>query len=37
MKYLPDTHVIIWTVLVEAMTLITIDENIQKYDVPWVW
>jgi len=21
----------------EDMTIITIDENIQKYDVPWVW
>jgi hypothetical protein len=22
---------------VEELTIITIDENIQKYDVPWIW
>ena len=33
----PFDRLIIATALVEGMTLITIDENIQKYDVPWVW
>jgi len=22
---------------IEKMTIITTDENIQKYDVPWIW
>jgi len=22
---------------IEKMSIITSDENIQKYDVPWVW
>ena len=33
----PFDRLLISTVFVEKMTLITIDENIQKYDVPWVW
>ena len=33
----PFDRLIIATALVEEMTLITIDENIQKYDVSWVW
>jgi len=33
----PFDRLIISTALAEKMTLITIDENIQKYDVPWVW
>jgi len=34
MKYLLDTHA---TAMAEDMTIITMDENIQKYDVPTVW
>jgi len=33
----PFDRLIISTALAERMTLITIDENIQKYDVPWIW
>ena len=33
----PFDRLLISTALVEKMTLITMDENIQKYDVPWVW
>lgn len=33
----PFDRLIIATAIVEEMTLITIDENIQKYDVPWIW
>jgi len=33
----PFDGIIIATALSERMTLITGDENIQKYDVPWVW
>jgi len=33
----PFDRLIISTAIVEEMTLITIDENIHKYDVPWVW
>ena len=35
MKYLLDTHAVIW--YLEDLTIITIDENIQKYDVSWIW
>ena len=38
MRYLLDTHAALW--LFEGndkLTIITIDENIKKYDVPWVW
>jgi len=33
----PFDGIIIATALVENMTVITADENIQKYDVPWIW
>ena len=33
----PFDGIIIATALVEKMSLITADENVQKYDVPWVW
>jgi len=33
----PFDRLIIATAKVEDMTIITIDENIQKYDVSWVW
>jgi len=33
----PFDGIIIATALSEQMTIITADENIQKYEVPWVW
>jgi PIN domain nuclease of toxin-antitoxin system len=33
----PFDRLLISTALVENLTLITADENIRKYDVPWVW
>jgi len=33
----PFDGIIIATALVEKMSIITSDENIQKYDVLWVW
>jgi PIN domain nuclease of toxin-antitoxin system len=33
----PFDRLLIATAIAEGMTLITIDENIQKYDAPWVW
>ena len=33
----PFDRLLITTALVENLTLITADENIQKYDVDWVW
>ena len=33
----PFDRLLISTAIAEKMKLITIDENIQKYDVPWVW
>jgi len=33
----PFDRLIIATAIAEKMTIITIDENIQKYDVPWIW
>jgi len=33
----PFDRLLISTAKIEKMTLITIDENIQKYDVSWVW
>ena len=33
----PFDRLIISTALAEGLTIITIDENIQKYDVPWIW
>ena len=33
----PFDRLIISTALAEGLTIITADENIQKYDVPWIW
>ena len=33
----PFDRLLISTALAENLTIITIDENIQKYDVPWIW
>jgi len=33
----PFDRLIIATTITEDMTIITIDENIQKYDISWVW
>ena len=33
----PFDRLIISTAVSENLTLITADENVQKYDVPWVW
>jgi len=33
----PFDRLLISTALAEDFTIITIDENIQKYDVPWMW
>ena len=33
----PFDRLIISTAISEELTLITADENIQKYDVSWVW
>ena len=33
----PFDRMIISTAIAEELTIITIDENIQKYDVPWIW
>ena len=33
----PFDRLIIATAKAESMTILTADENIQKYDVPWVW
>jgi len=33
----PFDRLIIATALREGLTIVTIDENIQKYDVPWIW
>ena len=33
----PFDHMIIATALAEDLTIITTDENIQKYDVNWIW
>jgi len=33
----PFDGIIIATALSESMTIITGDENIQKYDVSWIW
>jgi len=33
----PFDRLLISTALVEGLTIITMDENIRKYDVPWVW
>ena len=33
----PFDRMLIATALTEDMTLMTVDENIHKYDVKWVW
>ena len=33
----PFDRLIISTALTDDLTIVTIDENIQKYDVPWIW
>jgi len=33
----PFDGIIIATAMLEKMTIVTADENIQKYDVPWTW
>ena len=33
----PFDRVMIATALAENLTIITADENIHKYDVPWIW
>jgi len=33
----PFDRLIIATAQATNMTLVTTDENIQKYDVPWIW
>ena len=33
----PFDRLLISTALVENLTIITIDENMQKYEVPWIW
>ncbi|MCL2378021.1 MAG: type II toxin-antitoxin system VapC family toxin, partial [Defluviitaleaceae bacterium] len=33
----PFDGIIIATALAEKMSIITADENIQKYDVSWIW
>ena len=33
----PFDRLLITTALVEDLTIITIDEKIQKYDISWIW
>ena len=33
----PFDRLVVATAMVENMAIITVDENIQKYDVRWVW
>jgi len=33
----PFDRLLIATAMVEGLTIATIDENIQKYDVEWIW
>jgi len=33
----PFDRLIISTSLQESLTIITVDENIQRYEVPWLW
>lgn len=33
----PFDRLLIAATIVEGMTMITVDENIQKYDVSWTW
>jgi PIN domain nuclease of toxin-antitoxin system len=33
----PFDRLLVSTALAENLTMITADENIHKYDVPWIW
>ena len=33
----PFDRLIIATAKAEDLTVVTVDENMQKYDIPWVW
>ena len=33
----PFDRIIIATAVCEEMVILTVDENIRKYDVSWVW
>ena len=33
----PFDRLLVATSIAERLTIITADENIQKYDVSWVW
>ena len=33
----PFDGIIISTAIIEQLTIITSDKNIQKYNVPWIW
>ena len=33
----PFDRLLVATAVVDGLTIITVDENIQKYDVNWVW
>jgi len=33
----PFDRLLVSTALSEGLTIVTADENIQKYDVPWIW
>ena len=33
----PFDRLLIATAMVESMTILTVDDNIHKYDVPWAW
>jgi PIN domain nuclease of toxin-antitoxin system len=33
----PFDRLIVATALAEGLTIITADEHIRKYDVPWIW
>ena len=33
----PFDRLLVATALVENLTIITADDNVRKYDVPWIW
>jgi PIN domain nuclease of toxin-antitoxin system len=33
----PFDRLLVAAVKVEDMTILTADDNIRKYDVPWIW
>jgi len=33
----PFDRLLISTALADSLTIITADENMRKYDVPWLW